>query len=171
MTVALLPDDEVSHVEVLAVDEEGVPSRAQGQLLHRRDVVMQNLRNRKRCFPEATDKAASGTSSSRAAAVPSALPARCAQPAAAAELVCAVYQTHRINTRTVHPAARPQRAAVRDWRVASLCPPPIPTANLVCHSHLPLELTKLANFSADSALLEAVNSGLAGWYIELQTRN
>lgn len=46
LAVPLLPNDKVSHVEVLAVDEQGVPGRGQGQLLHAGDVVMQDLENR-----------------------------------------------------------------------------------------------------------------------------
>lgn len=46
VAVPLLPNHKVSHVEVLAVDEQGVPSRGQGQLLHAGDVVVQDLEKR-----------------------------------------------------------------------------------------------------------------------------
>lgn len=46
LAVPLLPNHKVSHVEVLAVDEQGVPSRGQGQLLHAGDVVVQDLEKR-----------------------------------------------------------------------------------------------------------------------------
>lgn len=47
MTVTFLPNDKVSHVKVLAVDEEWIPSCGQRQFLYSCNMMMQNLKNRK----------------------------------------------------------------------------------------------------------------------------
>lgn len=47
MTVTFLPNNKVSHVEVLAVNEEWISSCGQRQLFYSCNVVVQNLKNRK----------------------------------------------------------------------------------------------------------------------------
>lgn len=47
MTVTFLPNNKVSHVEVLAVYKEWISSRGQRQFFYSCNVVMQNLKNRK----------------------------------------------------------------------------------------------------------------------------
>lgn len=47
VAVTFLPDNKVRHAEVLAVNKEWIPSRGQRQFFYSRNMVMQNLKNRK----------------------------------------------------------------------------------------------------------------------------
>lgn len=47
VTVTFLPNNKVSHVEVLAVNKEWISSRSQRQFFYSCNMVMQNLKNRK----------------------------------------------------------------------------------------------------------------------------
>lgn len=47
VAVTFLPNNKMSHAEVLAVNKERVPGRGQGQFFYSRNMVMQNLKNRK----------------------------------------------------------------------------------------------------------------------------
>lgn len=50
VTVTFLPNNKVSHMEVLAVNKEWISSRGQRQFFYRCNMVMQNLKNRKQTF-------------------------------------------------------------------------------------------------------------------------